>query len=99
MRITNQQAQQIKQAVRQELGEKASVWLFGSRVDDNAKGGDIDLYVRTMEPIPSPALTAARLAAKVMRFHHGRKVDVVLQTPDSSDQPIYDIALNTGILL
>jgi len=27
------------------FGSKSHVWLFGSRVNDHQKGGDIDLYI------------------------------------------------------
>ncbi|WP_410493896.1 nucleotidyltransferase domain-containing protein [Endozoicomonas sp. 8E] len=31
--------------VRKEIGQQARVWLFGSRVRNNARGSDIDLLI------------------------------------------------------
>lgn len=45
MRITPTQMQTIHQQIHQYLGDSAAVWLFGSRLDDTQKGGDVDLYV------------------------------------------------------
>lgn len=47
MRLTPTQHQQILQATRLNFGANANVWLFGSRVDDSRRGGDVDLYVET----------------------------------------------------
>lgn len=44
MRISAQE-QYIIKSVIQNLDEKAEVYLFGSRVDDNKKGGDIDILI------------------------------------------------------
>ena len=46
MRLTADQAEVIRTAVREVYGEESRLWLFGSRVDDNRRGGDIDLLVR-----------------------------------------------------
>jgi len=45
--ITSFEQEMILKAIHDQLGETAKIWLFGSRVDDNKKGGDIDLYVET----------------------------------------------------
>ena len=45
MRLTPEQASVIRDAIAREISPDARVWLFGSRVDDSAKGGDIDLLV------------------------------------------------------
>ena len=44
MRLTSEQQQSIRQSVR-EADPAAAVYLFGSRVDDARRGGDIDLLV------------------------------------------------------
>jgi len=99
MRITSEQALQIKQVVYQVFGEQSTVWLFGSRVNDQAYGGDVDLFIQTQMPQVDPAVLAAKTAVKIMGLQNGRKVDVIVQTPNSTPQPIFDIARKTGILL
>jgi predicted nucleotidyltransferase len=47
MRLTEKQTQLIVQGVQRHLGPASRIWLFGSRVDDAKKGGDIDLFVET----------------------------------------------------
>lgn len=45
MRLNASQTCMILQCVRQQFGADASVMLFGSRLDDAARGGDVDLLV------------------------------------------------------
>lgn len=45
MRITAFQKQLIYENTIKSFGQNAHVWLFGSRVNDLVKGGDIDLYI------------------------------------------------------
>lgn len=47
MRLTPAQIQAIRQTTHRVLGEEAAIWLFGSRVDDSKRGGDVDLYVES----------------------------------------------------
>jgi len=44
LRLSINEVQKIKNKVKIIFGE-AVVYLFGSRVDDTKKGGDIDLYI------------------------------------------------------
>jgi predicted nucleotidyltransferase len=45
MRLTSFQQQTICNKARHYFGNMTQVWLFGSRVDDSKRGGDIDLYI------------------------------------------------------
>lgn len=99
MRLTKEQIQSIRQAASQVAGKQCRVRLFGSRLDDAAHGGDIDLMLELQEPVDNPALLAARMSALVSRTMHGRKVDVLLSAPNLMRLPIHDIAFKEGKLI
>jgi predicted nucleotidyltransferase len=92
MRLTGTQRQTIRRIVIEELGDSVTVKLFGSRLDDAARGGDIDLLVELAEPVEHPARLSARLSVRIMRAMHGRKVDVLLSAPNLSEQTIHRLA-------
>lgn len=99
MRLTQQQIDIIRSTARQLLGARARVTLFGSRVNEECKGGDVDLMVEVPDVIDEPALLSARMASRISRAMAGRKVDVVLKAPNLMLQPIHQIAQQTGIVL
>lgn len=98
MRLSIEQTSIIRRIVREEAGNDAVVRLFGSRLDDHARGGDIDLFVQTAHPVDRPALFSARIAARLMRALNGRHVDLVLAAPNLRVLPIHEQA-RTGALL
>lgn len=51
MRLTEKERKLICEAFLQNFGKNDHLWLFGSRVNDTKKGGDIDLYIETEEKI------------------------------------------------
>jgi hypothetical protein len=70
-------------------------------VDDNRRGGDIDLYI---EPeIQNPATLVDAKLCFLMELHRRfgeQKIDVVIRPSDSKeDLPIYRIARETGVQL
>lgn len=99
MRLTEKQIEAIRQLARQLVGQDARVRVFGSRLDDAARGGDLDLMLELTEEVSNPALIAARMSALVSRVMHGRKVDVLLSAPNLMRLPIHDIAYTEGRLL
>ena len=96
MRLTEDQSQAIKQLAHQIAGEHAHVRVFGSRLDDSARGGDIDLLLELPDPVANPALMVARFSARVSRLMLGRKVDVLIAAPNLMRLPIHDIAFKEG---
>jgi predicted nucleotidyltransferase len=99
MRLTPAQIDTIKSTTQAMLGEGALVTLFGSRVDDQAKGGDVDLMIEVHQNLQEPALIAARIASQISRAMHGRKVDVLLKAPNLLEQPIHRFAQQQGVVL
>ena len=101
MRLTAAQIEAIRQAVRAVYGPASQVRLFGSRVDDDRRGGDIDLLVE-LSAVPAPGRVSleARLAL-LARLEHQlgeRKVDVVV-APPGDYRPIVVQARASGVLL
>lgn len=73
--------------------------LFGSRVDDAARGGDIDLLVESPDPLDSRLQVQLRLGARLERTLGGRRIDVLVIDPQTERLPVHDVALATGIEL
>jgi predicted nucleotidyltransferase len=99
MRLTTHQTQTIRQLAQQVGGAQTRVRVFGSRLDDNARGGDVDLMLELPAPVDNPALMAARMSALVSRAMRGRKVDVLISAPNLKCLPIHNIAFEEGQLL
>jgi predicted nucleotidyltransferase len=99
MRLTTEQQETIRNGVSTLFSSPVEVFLFGSRVDDSAKGGDIDLLIVLPEPVENHALTLGRVSARLSMLLGGRKVDVLLQYPGALQQPIHRVALQQGVKL
>lgn len=79
MRLTTQERQIIKSSVKEVIDSQAEVWLFGSRVDDTKRGGDIDLFVEADLPNPLDRVRKkSRLWAKLQQQLGEQRIDIVL---------------------
>ena len=99
MRLDDKTREIIKREVASQLGAQAVVRLFGSRVDDAQRGGDIDLLVEPNRPLASRIQSECRLAARLFIKLGGRKVDVLINDPLKPQQPMYEQALRQGVIL
>jgi predicted nucleotidyltransferase len=98
MRLTDQEVAAIKAAAREAFGDDAVVRLFGSRVRDDLKGGDIDLHVEN--PGETTGVTTTGLfRSRLFRRIAERKVDVVVQSRGAADRPIDMVARAEGVVL
>jgi predicted nucleotidyltransferase len=99
MRLTAEQIRSIKQVAHGVLGDDARVVLFGSRTDDNRRGGDIDLLFQTPRQLPSRVAALDALYVGLIRQLGDRKIDVLLKDAATPDAPVLRVALETGIAL
>ncbi|QWF71953.1 nucleotidyltransferase domain-containing protein [Methylomonas paludis] len=101
MRITARQQQIICDSTLKYFGADARVWLFGSRVDDQARGGDIDLYIEAQRQDAAELISAKLQFLRELHKKIGeQKIDVVLhRRNDAEELPIYRIARESGVLL
>ena len=74
MRLSTFQTRQILDCVRQQFNADAQVMLFGSRLDDTARGGDVDLPVETAQ---HPSVRQRALATMALEQALNLPVDIV----------------------
>ena len=87
MRLTPGERNAITEAARELLPAGARVSLFGSRVDDARRGGDIDLLIEprvALDPAEQVRLRT-RLAARLYRLIGERRIDILLAAPGLDD--------------
>lgn len=96
MRLSQSQARTIRSLVHSNLGDQAQLRLFGSRTNDKAIGGDIDLLIELPQKI-----ALAKEIGLVAQLEHqlGCPVDVVTTWPGQRPRPIVEIARLTEIPL
>jgi predicted nucleotidyltransferase len=93
MRLSTEQAQAIVESVR-EIDPEAEIFLFGSRADDQARGGDIDLLVMSEKIDLDQKL---QLKLRLVDRLGPQKIDLVVAR--DTDQPFVRIARAEGIRL
>ena len=84
MRLTQSQRQVILNTGKQHFGEGCEIWLFGSRVDDSRKGGDIDLMVFPPKNAKMSYQEKLAFRSQLKRRLGDRKIDVLIARADKS---------------
>ena len=94
MRLKENEIKAIKE-VANFIFNDPEIYLFGSRVRDDLKGGDIDIYIRINY---KPHITDdIKFLAKLKRLIRERKIDLIIDYPDRKKELIDYIVQKEGI--
>ena len=94
MRLEEWEIREIKKAAKLVFGEEVRVILFGSRVDDSKRGGDIDLYVITKNPTYEKKM---KFWIELQERLGEQKIDIILS--ENPNRSIEKVALKEGVEL
>ncbi len=89
MRLTQRQIEIITGTVKRIAGAQAEVFLFGSQLDENARGGDVDILIET--PLRLSRVAKAGIQMELERLL-GRPVDVLVHKQGTTPTPFQRIA-------
>ncbi len=93
MRLSNKEIKAIKDIVL-NLDKNANIYIFGSRVHDDKKGGDIDILIFSSKLAQKDSIS---IKYKLWDIIGEQKIDIIIAEDDS--QPFIKIALEEGVLL
>ena len=101
MRLSEKYQTIIKTTFVEVFPDGDHLWLFGSRVDDTKRGGDIDLYIETnLDTLEGARACKSRFWGKLQMRLGEQKIDIVVNAlKTDGPQTIFEEARNTGILL
>jgi uncharacterized protein len=95
MRLAAHEVAAVCEEVRQ-LDPAADIYLFGSRADDSARGGDIDLLVISDHLGFRDLL---RLRRAILDRIGWQQLDLIIRRREELHEPLVAMALETGIKL
>lgn len=99
MRLSHHERGVLRRLTAEVIGADASISLYGSRVRDDARGGDIDLLVQSPRALDEPILLAARLEARAQLALGERKIDVLIIDTRTPLEAVHRSALREAVLL
>ena len=79
MRLTEDEVATIRSAVQAHFGAGSAVWVFGSRLDEGARGGDVDLYIEPASPLPANLFLAREALRAELERRLLQPVDIVVR--------------------
>jgi predicted nucleotidyltransferase len=100
MRLSDKELTSIKAVTKQVFGENAMVTLFGSRIEDGKRGGDIDLLIKCDKTISRDEIYQLKLKflVELKKRIGDQKIDVIIYAGQVNDS-IFKTILKEAILL
>ncbi|NMD00834.1 MAG: nucleotidyltransferase domain-containing protein [Bacteroidales bacterium] len=89
MRLSEFQIEIINKLAKKYFGPMATVYLFGSRTDENKKGGDIDLFISNDDENILTIEAKVRFLAELKRNIGDRKIDVVFDNANCREKKTF----------
>ena len=99
MRLDPQAIDIITSSAKAVIGEDIAIWLFGSRIDDQLKGGDIDLLIEVNYKLENRVAVACQINAKIQIALGAQRLDVIVKDVETANLPMHEIAKKNGIRL
>lgn len=101
MRLSPQTIDQIRTAFHDTFSSRETLRLFGSQLNPDARGGDLDFYIESIDDDPERLVTARhKFRIALYPIVGYRKIDVVLNLlPLKQQLPIYEVARREGVLI
>jgi len=96
MRLAEYEKASIKRSF-EEIFHDGKVYLFGSRVDDTKRGGDIDLYLVPSKKYDDERRKKRQFLIKLDEYIGEQKIDVILAK--DPNRRIEQVALRDGVEL
>ncbi len=96
MRLSTKEVKAILKTFR-EVFDDGKVYLFGSRVDDSKKGGDIDLYLCPSKKYDNLQKKKIEFLVKLEKLLGEQKIDVVFEL--DKKRLIEELAIDKGVEL
>lgn len=100
MRLTPKDIRAIKDAAATVFGTSATVRLFGSRTDDQQRGGDIDLLIQYHQPVSRMELYQMKInfLVQLKKIIGEQKIDVLIDNGQQNNALFHE-AYKNGILI
>ena len=89
MRITVNEISIIKNLAQKVFGKGTMVYLFGSRVDNAKKGGDIDLFITNKENSNLTISSKIEFLTELKLLIGEQKIDVVLDNSFTRQKKLF----------
>ena len=99
MRLSEFEIESIKQLANQHFGLDVRFYLFGSRTQNQLRGGDIDLFISNPNESKLTSRTKINFITDLILQIGEQKIDVVLDNPEKRDSTFFKTIYQTGIQL
>jgi predicted nucleotidyltransferase len=96
MRLKTEQITMIVEIIQAVTQQATKIWVFGSRLDDGAKGGDVDLLIET--PHLLGLLQKAQLK-NALEMRLNLPVDLLMVQQGQPLSPFQQMAFEKSVLL